>query len=182
MLIAGSLPVMSTCQHFHVLPQNCFAESVRQERDSLANSLNEVRHDTSRKMADMQQRFDHVYAMMQDCQVFMAIHELLNKLCMLLFNLHRLLQTTHQTSTREECARLNGKLEVLEQRQAAAAQQISDGAHTQSVHAKQIDRSMEEHQHRLLMSINKAESRGRETAEQIAQQAVSDAQTGMQVY
>ena len=45
------------------------AESVKQERDSLAATLNEIRHDTSRKMADMQQRFDHMYALMQDCQV-----------------------------------------------------------------------------------------------------------------
>ncbi len=45
------------------------AESVKQERDSLATNLNEIRHDTSRKMADMQQRFDHMYALMQDCQV-----------------------------------------------------------------------------------------------------------------
>ena len=45
------------------------AESVKQERDSLAATLNEIRHDTSRNMADMQQRFDHMYALMQDCQV-----------------------------------------------------------------------------------------------------------------
>ena len=43
---------------------------MKQERDSLATTLNEIRHDTSRKMADMQQRFDHVYALMQDCQVW----------------------------------------------------------------------------------------------------------------
>ena len=91
------------------------------------------------------------------------------------------LQNTNLNSTREECARLNAKLEILEQRQGAAAHQISDSAHTQSVHAKQMDRCMEEHQHRLMMSINKAESRGREAAEQIAQQAVSDAHTSMQV-
>lgn len=91
------------------------------------------------------------------------------------------MQTTNLTSTQEECARLNAKLEALEQRQAAAAHQISDGAHTQSMHAKQVDRCLEEHQHRMMMSISKSESRGREAAEQIAQQAVSDAQTGMQV-
>lgn len=91
------------------------------------------------------------------------------------------LQNSNMSSTREECARLNAKLEVLEQRQGAAAHQISDAAHTQSVHAKQVDRCMEEHQHRLLMSINKAECRGREAAEQIAQQAVSDARSSMQV-
>lgn len=91
------------------------------------------------------------------------------------------MQTTNLTSTQEECARLSAKLEVLEQRQAAAAHQISDGAHTQSMHAKQVDRCLEEHQHRMMMSINKSESRGREAAEQIAQQAVSDAQTSMQV-
>ena len=49
--------------------RSCRAESVKQERDSLATSVTEIRHETSRKMADMQQRFDHVYAMMQDCQV-----------------------------------------------------------------------------------------------------------------
>lgn len=90
-------------------------------------------------------------------------------------------QNTNSNSTREVCARLSAKLEVLEQRQGAAAQQISDGVHAQSVHAKQVDKCMEEHQHRLMMSINKAESRGQEAAEQIAQQAVSDAQTNMQV-
>lgn len=91
------------------------------------------------------------------------------------------LQNTNMSSTREECARLSAKLEVLEQRQGAAAHQISDAAHTQSVHAKQVDRCMEEHQHRLMVSVNKAECRGREAAEQIAQQAVSDARTSMQV-
>lgn len=91
------------------------------------------------------------------------------------------MQNTHLNSTREECACLNAKLEVLEQRQGAAAHQISDSAHTQSAHAKQVDRCMEEHQHRLMMSMNKAESRGRDAAEQIAQQAVSEAQTSMQV-
>lgn len=91
------------------------------------------------------------------------------------------LQNTSFNHTREECARLNGKLEVLDQRQAAATHQISDGAHLQSVHAKQTEHCLEEHQHRLLLSINKAESRGREAAEQIAQQAVSDSQTSMQV-
>ena len=91
------------------------------------------------------------------------------------------LQNTNLNNAREECARLNGKLEVLEQRQTAAVHQISDSAHVQSVHAKQTDRCLEEHQHRLLLSLNKAESRGREAAEQIAQQAVSDGQTSMQV-
>ena len=85
------------------------------------------------------------------------------------------------SSTREECARLNAKLEVLEQRQGAAAHQISDAVHTQSVHAEQVDRCMEEHQHRLMVSVNKAECRSREAAEQIAQQAVCDARTSMQV-
>ena len=47
----------------------CFAESVKQERDALTTALHEIRHDTSRKMAEMQQRFDHVYALMQDYQV-----------------------------------------------------------------------------------------------------------------
>ncbi|KAL3162446.1 hypothetical protein ABBQ32_010113 [Trebouxia sp. C0010 RCD-2024] len=131
-------------------------ESVKQERDTLATSLYDIRQDTSRKMADMQQRFDHVYALVQDYQ------------------------NTNMSSTREECARLSAKLEVLEQRQGAAAHQISDAAHTQSVHAKQVDRCMEEHQHRLMVSVNKAECRGREAAEQIAQQAVSDARTSMQ--
>lgn len=51
------------------LAQLCFAESVKQERDALTTALHEVRHDTSRKMAEMQQRFDHVYALMQDYQV-----------------------------------------------------------------------------------------------------------------
>ena len=91
------------------------------------------------------------------------------------------MQNANLNSTREECARLNAKLEVLEQRQGAAKHQISDNAQTQSVHAKQVDKCLEEHQHRLMMTINKAESRGREAAEQIAQQAVSDAQTSMQV-
>ena len=100
---------------------------------------------------------------------------------MLQVRLCRYVQNTNLNSTQEECARLNAKLEILEQRQGAAAHQISDAVHTQSVHAKQVDRCMEEHQHRLMMSINKAESRGREAAEQIAQQAVSDAQTSMQV-
>lgn len=61
-LHAGSSDLMSCC-----------AESVKQERDSLANSLTEIHHETTRKMADMQQRFDHVYAMMQDCQVCPAL-------------------------------------------------------------------------------------------------------------
>ena len=91
------------------------------------------------------------------------------------------MQNANLNSTREECACLNAKLEVLEQRQGAAKHQISDNAQTQSVHAKQVDKCLEEHQHRLMMTINKAESRGREAAEQIAQQAVSDAQTSMQV-
>ena len=47
----------------------CVAECVRQERDSLATGIDEIRHDTSRKMADMQHRFDHVYTLMQDSQV-----------------------------------------------------------------------------------------------------------------
>ena len=46
-----------------------FAESVKQERDALTTALHEIRHDTSRKMVEMQQRFDHVYALMQDYQV-----------------------------------------------------------------------------------------------------------------
>lgn len=54
----------------------CFAESVKQERDALTTALHETRHDTSRKMAEMQQRFDHVYALMQDYQV---ISPFLNK-------------------------------------------------------------------------------------------------------
>ena len=70
---------------------------------------------------------------------------------------------------------------MLEQRQAAASHQLSDAAHTQAAHAKQTELCLEEHQHRLLMSISKAESRGREAAEQIAQQAISDSRASMQV-
>ncbi|DBA96228.1 hypothetical protein WJX82_006128 [Trebouxia sp. C0006] len=131
-------------------------ESVKQERDSLATTLNEIRHDDSRKMADMQQRFDHMYALMQDCQ-----------------------NNTH-SSTRDECARVSAKIEILEQRQAAAAQQASEAAHTHSLQTKQLEQSVEDHQQRLVTSVNKAESRGREAAEQIAQRAVADSQISMQ--
>ncbi len=170
---------------------------MKQERDSLATALSEVRHDTSRKMADMQQRFDHVYALMQDCQVQscsmklsqcsattetsgqLSARTLATRQCL---QFCRWVQNNTQNATRDECARLHAKLETLEQRQTAATQQASEATHTQSLQAKQIERSVEEHQHRLLTSMNKAESRGREAAEQIAQRAVTDSQTSMQVH
>ena len=91
------------------------------------------------------------------------------------------MQNNTQNSMRDECARLHAKLDTLEQRQGAAAQQASDAAHAHSLHAKQLERSCEEHQHRLSASLKKAESRGQEAAEQIAQRAVADSQTSMQV-
>lgn len=135
-------------------------------------------------MAEMQQRFDQVSALMQDYQVTTATFRTQAALfCRagVALQLNMSLQNTNINSTREECARLNAKLEVVEQRQGAAAHQISDCVHTQSVHAKQVDRCMEEHQLRLMASVNKAECRAREAAEQIAQQAVSDARASMQV-
>ncbi len=205
---------------------------MKQERDSLATTLNEIRHDTSRKMADMQQRFDHTYALMQDCQVralaSVACHHTAHSETQLEMYLHAVkhlvngglpclsgysflykflvdavacrcqpeeghvpeldccnfsecMQNNTQSSTRDECARVSAKIEILEQRQAAAAQQASDAAHTHSLQTKQLERSVEDHQQRLVTSVNKAESRGREAAEQIAQRAVADSQTSMQV-
>ena len=91
------------------------------------------------------------------------------------------MQNNTQSRTHDECARVSAKVEILEQRQAAAAQQASETAHAHSLQTKQLERSVEDHQQRLVTSINKAESRGREAAEQIAQRAVADSQTSMQV-
>ena len=91
------------------------------------------------------------------------------------------MQNNTQSSTRDECARVSAKIEILEQRQAAASQQASDAAHTHSLQTKQLERSVEDHQQRLVTSVNKAECRGREAAEQIALRAVADSQTSMQV-
>ena len=91
------------------------------------------------------------------------------------------MQNNTQSCTRDECARVSAKIEIVEQRQAAAAQQASEAAHTQSLQTKQLERSVKDHQQRLATSVNKAESRGREAAEQIAQCAVADSQTSMQV-
>ena len=64
LLILTCSAAMQPCKHL------CFlTESVKHERDSLASALNEIRHDTTRKMADMQQRFDHAYATLQGNQV-----------------------------------------------------------------------------------------------------------------
>ena len=66
----SSVPLLlEPCSDPQTISKLCFAESVKQERDALTTALHEIRHDTSRKMAEMQQRFDHVYAMMQDYQV-----------------------------------------------------------------------------------------------------------------
>ena len=90
-------------------------------------------------------------------------------------------QAHAHSSTRDEAARLHSKLEVVEQRQASAAQLMTEAAHTQTLHAKQLERSIEEHHQQLTKSISKAEMRGQDLAQQIAHRAVSDSQGNMQV-
>ena len=77
--------------------------------------------------------------------------------------------------------RLNSKLEVLEQRQAASAQLASESAHAHTLQTKQMERSIEEHHQQHAKSISKAELRGQDMAEQIAHKAVADSQANMQV-
>lgn len=91
------------------------------------------------------------------------------------------MQSNAQNSTRDECAHLHAKIEMLEQRQTAATQLATEAAHTQSVQSKQMDRCAEEHQQRLMTCVNKAESRGREAAEHTVQRAIADCKTSMQV-
>ena len=91
------------------------------------------------------------------------------------------LQTAAQDNSHAEHRNLVTKLEALEQRQAAAAQLASEAAHSHSLQAKQLELSMDEHQRRMQSALSKAELRSRDTAEQIADRTVAEAQSALQV-
>lgn len=92
-----------------------------------------------------------------------------------------LLQATTQDSAAAEHRSLQVKLDALEQRQAAASQLASEAAHSHSLHAKQAELLMEEHQRRMQSAVSKAEMRSRDAAEQIADRTVAEASAALQV-